>query len=95
MARQAQKRAVKQRLNLKNNQGGKQSGHTIFKRSAQEEPDRIEFYDCDLRPSKLRELKSDETSDEKYVNFWFKIKSFALNASSTKGYAFRSEYLWK
>lgn len=61
--RQAQKRAVKQRLNLKSQLGGKQAQHSIFKRAAQEEPDRIEFYDCDLRPSKLRELKNDENAD--------------------------------
>ena len=58
-----QKRAELQRLNSISNLRNKQlSGHSIVKRSAQEEPDRIEFYDVELRPSKLHELKTGESS---------------------------------
>jgi len=69
MARAAQKRAVKQRLNKNaSSQGGKSGGgHAIFKRSAQEEPERFEFVDCDLRPSKLRDLKNDEQDSDNLI----------------------------
>lgn len=57
-----QKRAELQRLNSISNLRNKQlSGHSFTKRSAAlEEPDRIEHYDLELRPTKLQELKLGE-----------------------------------
>jgi hypothetical protein len=52
-----QKRAELQRLNSISNLRNKQlSGH----KKTQEEPDRIEHYDLELRPTKLQELKLGE-----------------------------------
>ncbi len=56
-----QKRAELQRLNSISNLRNKQnSGSQFVKRSAQEEPDRIEHYDLELRPTKIHELKLKE-----------------------------------
>jgi hypothetical protein len=57
-----QKRAELQRLNSISNLRQKQlAGHSFSKRSAaQDEPDRIEHYDLELRPTKLHELKLGE-----------------------------------
>ncbi len=57
-----QKRAELQRLNSISNLRSKQlSGHGFSKKtSIQEEPDRIEHYDLELRPTKLQELKLGE-----------------------------------
>jgi hypothetical protein len=57
-----QKRAELQRLNSISNLRNKQhSGHAFAKKSVIEaEPDRIEHYDLELRPTKLHELKLGE-----------------------------------
>ena len=57
-----QKRAELQRLNSISNLRNKQlSGSSFAKRTvAQDEPDRIEHYDLELRPTKLHELKLGE-----------------------------------
>lgn len=57
-----QKRAELQRLNSISNLRNKQlSGQAFCKKtSTQEEPDRIEHYDLELRPTKLQELKLGE-----------------------------------
>jgi hypothetical protein len=57
-----QKRAELQRLNSISNLRNKQlAGHGFSKKaSALEEPDRIEHYDLELRPTKLQELKLGE-----------------------------------
>ena len=55
-----QKRAELQRLNSISNLRHKQlSGQA--KKSSQEEPDRIEHYDLELRPTKLQELRLGES----------------------------------
>ena len=57
-----QKRAELQRLNSISNLRNKQaSGHSFSRRAAAlDEPDRIEHYDLELRPTKLHELKVGE-----------------------------------
>lgn len=57
-----QKRAELQRLNSISNLRNKQlAGHSFCKKtSATDEPDRIEHYDLELRPTKLHELKLGE-----------------------------------
>lgn len=57
-----QKRAELQRLNSISNLRNKQlSGQAFSKKSVIEaEPDRIEHYDLELRPTKLHELKLGE-----------------------------------
>lgn len=66
-----QKRAELQRLNSISNLRNKQlSGHSFSKRTAaQDEPDRIEHYDLELRPTKLHELKLGEvlSGGDRYV----------------------------
>jgi len=69
-----QKRAELQRLNSISNLRQKQlAGHSFSKRSAaQDEPDRIEHYDLELRPTKLHELKLGEHNGggDRLVNFF-------------------------
>jgi hypothetical protein len=57
------KRAELQRLNSISNLRNKQlSGHSFLRKSvADAEPDRIEHYDLELRPTKLHELKIAES----------------------------------
>ncbi len=58
-----QKRAELQRLNSISNLRNKQlNGHgfTAKKASSLEEPDRIEHYDLELRPTKIQELRLSE-----------------------------------
>lgn len=56
-----QKRAELQRLNSISNLRSKQNSGSTFVKRSQEEPDRIEFYDVELRPTKLHELKLKES----------------------------------
>ena len=57
-----QKRAELQRLNSISNLHNKKlsGGQSFCKKASQEEPDRIEHYDLELRPTKLQELKLGE-----------------------------------
>lgn len=67
-----QKRAELQRLNSISNLRNKQhTGHSFQRKSvALEEPDRIEHYDLELRPTKLQELKLGEvlSGGDRYIN---------------------------
>ncbi len=76
-----QKRAELQRLNSISNLRNKQnSGHSFVKRSAQDEPDRIEHYDLELRPTKIHELKLKEagivSGDRLVILFYYLIESY-------------------
>ncbi len=77
-----QKRAELQRLNSISNLRTKQlSGHSFTRKSAAlEEPDRIEHYDLELRPTKLHELKLGESfsGGDRLVNTLY-FMSFFFN----------------
>lgn len=83
-----QKRAELQRLNSISNLRNKQlSGHSFCKKSvAQDEPDRIEHYDLELRPTKLHELRLGEalSGGDRLVDMFlhFPIPSHSIQVSA-------------